>query len=300
MAQSIFNPQTAPQVITVLDCESATCLPINTLLNKLFASINANVEPDAVDNTAYAVTNFTPVTYPSVMVVGISQDRVLRNTFNGLRMSGFELDSQYARYGMVNPDAAPAIDPVSAVVATAAAAWVSTAVSFNTDHIAAWAFNVRMRLFGRIMRVTVPSNISRLEIQPSGVASPYPEIITVNIKEDDCREITLFVFARAQGYRFVSSALNPTDQLTLMYQLPSETAHNENGVTGGSLFVQLRAFDYTGAQVVANVTVDAWQVPYTSQLMKSIKWHHGILGNGVVWTPDMSHWNVPNTQIALP
>lgn len=296
MASSILNPRYAPQQVTVLDCQAQICQTSAAAFGRLVNNLAGNVFPTRDNTLALPIASYELVNIPSLIVVGLPLNKVTYNSFNGLRVTAEDLLTMNSRYGLANPGATVAIDQTTTTIASAAAAYTSTGVSVNTDHVATWALTTgRLRLFGRLVRVTVASDISRIQFSMTGTASPYPELCTVEIAEDDCREITLFVPARTTT-RFVAHSGSPVDQLTLMYNLPFEISSQEAVASGSSLYVTFRVFNYSGTQVVSNATVDVWAVPYTPALMEALSPNRGLLTNGASWIPSTPIWVIPNMQ----
>jgi hypothetical protein len=243
--------------------------------------------------------SFVPVDYPSVIIIGQPQNRVSSNSFNAIRLYGNGMDEMYARYGLTNADASAAVDSTTAVVATSAGAAVSLGVSPNLDHTAVgWGLNGRLRLFGRLVRVTLPDDVNRLEISMTGTASPYPESILINLQPDDCREVTFFVFCRAQGYRFIGHSVSPVDENTLHYLLPTAPSDCDSTAGGGTLYVAAKVYDSAGAQVVRNLSVSVWNVPYCPDLISSYTTFRGIAAPGAsaLTASTSPNLSLPNVQ----
>jgi len=294
MATSIFAPANRNQVITVQDCAQSECPSPSGLANGFLSAFGGDVFPTASSNLAYAMDSFTGTDFPSVFIMGLDSSRVRSNSFNAIRVSGWELDSMTARYGLVEADAPFIIDTINTSIATAAAAWtnINATLATDLDYVATWALSQRVRLFGRMFRLTVADDIQRIEIQ-NVTASPYVELISISLKPDDCREIVGFMFQRAQSNRFVGSISQPVQQNTLHYQLPLLESDQDTTATN---LLQVRVFDNTGAQVASTVGVDVWAVPYTQSLANAFTSFRGIAGGRAVMQPAGAIINIPNTQ----
>jgi hypothetical protein len=297
---SLSAQNAANQTVTVLDCSTATCPSPSTVLNNVVGLLTQAISPLQSDNLALPINAFTPTDQQQVFVANLNNTRIRQNSFNSVRMSYADLLIMNARYGMTNSDAPVVARVDSGTYTTSASAWTSFStapaiVSPNTDYVYVPVLSQRLRLFAQMVRVTVPVSVYAVEFSLSGTASPYPELIRIELQEDDCRDLFLMSFQKAQSYRFVGSSSIPVSGLSIHYKLPFETADQEAADGGASLYLRIRCFDSTGAQVVAICPIYVYGIPYTPALINALSPNKGITGT-VAWQQAMATFTVPDTQ----